>query len=141
MTSSVGDMYENEGITHESVDEFFARYAGALSAVDLDELSRCYLYPSLAVSRSGTLAITDPGMTRTFFQQNAARYQDAGIDAVRIRNLRASYDEDGVWIGLADLENLDAHGDHVGSELNAYQLVAGDGRWAIAVTSPLDVRV
>ena len=34
MTSSVGDMNENEGIKHESVDEFFTRYAGALSAVD-----------------------------------------------------------------------------------------------------------
>ena len=131
-------MNENDEMPQESAAEFFERYAQALSTVDLDGLSRCYVYPSLAVSRLGTQAITDAKMTREFFEENAVRYQDAGIAAVRIRNLRPCFDDDAVWIGLADLENLDAQGSHVGTELNAYQLIVDNGRWAIVVTSPLD---
>lgn len=125
----------------EPVAAFFDRYATALSASDLDVLAECYHYPSLAVSRNGCLAITDPAQTRAFFAQNGAAYRARGIEAVRIVNPRASYDEDGLWVGLADLENLDAGGAHVSTEHNAYQLVQdGSGRWEIAVTTPLDAR-
>lgn len=120
------------------VTDFFDDYARALSTVDLDALAECYVYPSLAVARAGTQAITDADMTRAFFEQNAKRYASAGISSVRIRNLRPAYFEDGIWFGLADLENFDDGGQQVGTELNAYQLVLRDGRWAIAVTSPLD---
>lgn len=136
MRRNVAHMTDNRD--HETVPDFFGRYAAALSDVDLEQLAGCYAYPSLAVSRAGTLAITEPDMTRAFFRENAERYTSAGIAAVRIRDLRAAYDQDGLWVGLADLENLDANGAHVGTELNAYELVLRDGRWAIAVTSPLD---
>ena len=122
----------------ETVADFFERYATALSAVDLDGLAECYAYPSLAVSRAGTLAITEPDATRAFFHENAKRYASAGITGVRIRHLRPAYDHEGLWVGLADLENLDSDRQHVGTELNAYELTFRDGRWAIAVTSPLD---
>jgi hypothetical protein len=131
--------------TTESPAEFFDRYAVALSAVDLDALAGCYHYPSLAVSRFGCLAITDPEQTRQFFAQNSAGYRRRGIAAVRIGNLSPSHDHDGLWVGLAELENRDADGSPVDGpdrlEHNAYQLVRGsDGRWRIAVTTPLDAR-
>lgn len=131
-------MNDEEKTQPPSVAEFFDGYARALSAVDLDALAASYTYPSLAVSRAGTQAIADPGVTRAFFAENAKRYTSAGIASVRIRNLRPAYAQDGLWVGLADLENLDDSGQHVGTELNAYQLVVVDGRWTIAVTSPLD---
>lgn len=110
----------------QTVTEFLDRYAAALSAVDLDTLATCYHYPSLAVTRRGCLAIIDPEQTRAFFAQNSTTYLSQGIVAVRITNARASYDEDGLWVGPADLENLDAEGAHVSTEHNAYQLVRDD---------------
>lgn len=124
----------------EAVATLFTRHATALSSVDLDEIANCYAYPSLAVTRMGTQAITDPEMTRRFFADNCNHYCEAGLKAVRIRNLRPSYDRDGLRVGLADRENLDAGGVHVGTELNAYHLIRRSDRWMIAVTSPLDAR-
>ena len=138
LAPTVLSMNDDTDTDDETVAGFFDRYATALSAVDLDALAECYAYPSLAVSRAGTLAISEPDQTRAFFGENAERYTTAGITGVRIRNLRPAYDHDGLWVGLADLENLDSDGQHVGTELNAYQLVLRDGRWAIAVTTPLD---
>jgi ketosteroid isomerase-like protein len=127
--------------TTETVGAFLDRYARALSEIDLDALADCYHYPALAVTRLGCQAITDPAQTREFFAANGAAYKARGIESVRITRPRASYDEDGLWVGLADLENLDGEGRHVGTEHNAYQLLrGGDGRWRIAVTTPLDVR-
>jgi len=120
------------------IDEFFDHYAAALSAIDLDALARCYHYPSLAVSRSGSLAITDPGMTRDFFAANGPRYHERGIRSVSISGLEPAYDEDGLWVGLAVLHNRDAEGREVGVEHNAYQLVRTADGWRIAVTTPLD---
>ncbi|WP_324652049.1 hypothetical protein [Georgenia sp. H159] len=121
------------------VAAFFDRYATALSASDLDVLAECDHDPSLAVSRNGCLAITDPARTRAFLAQNGAPYRARGV--VRIVDPRASDDEDGLWVGPADLENLDADGAHVSPEHHAYQLVRdGSGRWGIAVTTPLHAR-
>ncbi|HLV04537.1 hypothetical protein [uncultured Georgenia sp.] len=124
-----------------AVAAFFDRYATALSRIDLDTLAACYHYPALAVTRLGCQVITDPEATRQFFAANGRRYHDRGIMAVRIVNLRPSYAEDGLWVGLADLENLAADGTVVGVEHNAYQLVHSDrDGWRIAVTTPLDAR-
>lgn len=126
--------------TTHSPQRFFDTYARALSDLDLERIADCYHYPSLAVSRLGCLAIEKPAQTRDFFAANGTQYKERGIDSVRIVNLRPSYDADGLWVGLADLENLDAEGTVVGTEHNAYQLVAGDDGWSIAVTTPLDAR-
>lgn len=126
----------------DTVSSFFDRYATALMEVDLDTLAECYNYPSLAVSPMGCLAIPNAEMTREFFHGNAEQYRELGVMGVRIANLRPSHADDGVWIGLADLENLDADGNVVGVELNAYQLVhRGDAGWAIAVSTPLTLPV
>lgn len=133
-------MTEMTDTTTESVAAFLDRYARALSEIDLDALADCYHYPALAVTRRGCQAVSDPAQTREFFAANGAAYKARGIDAVRITNPRPAYDEDGLWVGLADLENLDADGRHVGTKHNAYQLLRGaDGRWRIVVTTPLDV--
>ena len=120
------------------LDDFFDRYGRALSTIDLDGLADCYHYPSLAVSRSGCLAVTDPQQTRQFFAANGARYHDRGIRAVRIGDLQPAYASEDLWVGLAVLHNLDADGQEVGVEHNAYQLVRTPAGWRIAVTTPLD---
>jgi hypothetical protein len=136
---TVNDMDDMDDRT-SSVTTFFDRYARALSAIDLDRLADCYHYPSLAVSRLGCLAITDPEQTRQFFAANGPRYHQRGIRSVRIVPRPASYHKDGLWVGLADLENIDADGNLVDVEHNAYQLVRDDTSWRIAVTTPLDAR-
>lgn len=124
--------------TQGDVQEFFDHYANALSSIDLDALADCYHYPSLAVTRMGCQAITDPEQTRQFFQANGQQYYDQGIVAVQIVGLQPGYDERGLWIGQAELQNLDDSGRQVGVEHNAYQLVKTVQGWRIAVTTPLD---
>ncbi len=126
--------------TRTDVDSLLSTYAAALSAIDVDTLADCYHYPSLAVTRLGCQAILEPQQTRDFFAANGRRYHDQGIVAVRITNLRPSYHADGLWVGLADLQNLDAAGNPVSVEHNAYQLVRTADGWKIAVTTPLDAR-
>ena len=126
--------------TTEPVADFFARYGHALSTIDLDTIADCYAYPSLAVTRLGRMAIAGPEQTKAFFAENSRRYHEQGIPTLHITNVRAGYDEDGLWVGFADLENLDADDRVVGIEHNAYQLVAEGGAWRIAVTTPLDAR-
>ncbi|HET9562232.1 MAG TPA: hypothetical protein VFP01_09005, partial [Propionibacteriaceae bacterium] len=41
----------------ESIEDFFARYTGYLTAGDLEGLAAIYHYPSLAVTAMGCLAI------------------------------------------------------------------------------------
>jgi hypothetical protein len=125
--------------TQTDVTAFFEAYAQALTEIDLDALADCYHYPSLAVTRLGCQAIDSPDTTRDFFAQNGRAYHERGIQSVRIVRVRASYDQQGLWVGFADLENLDNAGGLVGVEHNAYQLVLVDG-WRIAVTTPLDAR-
>lgn len=120
------------------IQAFFDRYARALSEIDLDALAELYDYPALAVTRQASLAVVDPDQTRRFFAANGRRYKDQGVDAVRIVDPRPGYDERGLWVGLAVLENLDAAGAVVGVEHNAYVLVDRGAGWRIAVTSPLD---
>lgn len=122
------------------VQQFFDRYAEALSAGDLDTIAECYAYPALAVSRLGRVAIGDPQQVRDFFAQNGQRYRDRGITSVEICNVRAEFDDTGLWVGCAHLQNLDAQGEIVDVERNAYQLLQEDGAWRIAVTTPLDAR-
>lgn len=126
--------------TDPDVDRFFVRYAQALTEIDLDTLAGCYHYPSLAVTRLGCQEILDPQATKAFFAANGQRYRGLGITAVQITNVRTVYDEDGLWIGFADLHNHAADGSPVGAEHNAYQLVGSDQGWRIAVTTPLDAR-
>ncbi len=121
-----------------TVIALFDTYAQALSAIDLDTLAACYSYPALALTRTGRQAVTEPEQTRAFFAANGPRYLKRGIVAVRITNLRTTYDSAGLWIGLADLQNLDADGNVVDVEMNAYQLARDDEGWTIAVTTPLE---
>ena len=126
--------------TKTNVTAFFEAYARALSENDLDALADCYHYPSLAVTRLGCQAIDSPDTTRDFFAQNARAYHERDIHAVRIARVRATYDQDGLWVGFADLENVSDAAGLVGVEHNAYQLVLVDEHWRIAVTTPLDAR-
>ena len=123
----------------ESVEDFFARYTGYLTAGDLDGLARIYHYPALAVTARGCQAITDPEQTRAFFAQGQQFYRSRGIQGVRARDLVTDVEVPGIWVGRLVLENLDAAGSPVGRERNAYQVVtAADGTRRIAVTTPLD---
>lgn len=126
--------------TDDDVQPFFDRYAAALAAIDLEAIADCYAYPSLAVSRLGRVAIGDQQQVRDFFGPNGQRYRDRGIVRLQIADLRAEYDDDGLWVGTAQLQNLDEQGEIVDVERNAYQLVREDGDWKIAVTTPLDAR-
>ena len=76
---SVAVMNDDKTNQDQSVSDFFDGYARALSEVDLDALADAYAYPSLAVSRAGTQAITGPAMTRAFFDENAKRYTATSI--------------------------------------------------------------
>ena len=122
------------------VRPFFERYAAAISSSDLDAIADCYAYPSLAVSRLGRVAIAEPDQVRAFFGENGQRYRDRGITSVQITNIHAAFDEDGLWLGSAHLENFDDDGEIVDVERNAYELIHEDGAWKIAVTTPLDTR-
>jgi hypothetical protein len=123
----------------ESIEDFFARYTGYLTAGDLDGLAAIYHYPSLAVTAMGCLAITDPQQSHDFFSQGQHFYRSRGIQGVRARDIVTDVEVPGIWVGRLVLENLDGRGAAVGLERNAYQVVnASDGTRRIAVSTPLD---
>jgi hypothetical protein len=123
----------------ESIADFFARYTGYLTDGDLDGLAAIYHYPSLAVSPQGVVAITDPEQTRAFFAAGREFYHGRQIMAVRPDDIVTEIEVGSIWVGHLVLVNLDAEGDVVDRERNAYQVVTGtDGIRRIAVTTPLD---
>lgn len=123
----------------ESIEDFFIRYTGYLTAGDLDGLAEIYNYPALAVTARGCAAIADPDQTREFFAQGQDFYRSRGIQGVRARDIVTEIEVPGVWVGHLLLENLDSDGSPVGTERNAYQVVTlADGTRKIAVTTPLD---
>ena len=123
----------------ESIADFFARYTSYLTDGNLDGLVDIYHYPSLAVSPQGILAITDPKQTRVFFAAGREFYHSRQIMAVRASEIVTDIEVGTIWVGHLVLENLDAEGNLVDRERNAYQVVTGpDGTRRIAVTTPLD---
>jgi hypothetical protein len=123
----------------ESIEDFFARYTGYLTAGDIEGLAAVYNYPSLAVTAMGCLAITDPQQSRDFFTQGQDFYRSRGIQGVRARDIVTDIEVPGIWVGRLVLENLDANGARVDCERNAYQVItAEDGTRLIAVSTPLD---
>jgi hypothetical protein len=123
----------------ESIEDFFARYTGHLTAGDIEGLAAAYNYPSLAVTAMGCLAITEPQQSRDFFTQAQHFYRSRGIQGVRARDIVTDIEVPGIWVGRLVLENLDDNGARVGLERNAYQVVtAEDGTRRIAVSTPLD---
>ena len=123
----------------ESIEDFFARYTGYLTAGDIEGLAAIYNYPSLAVTAMGCLAITDPQQSRDFFTQGQDFYRSRGIQGVRAHDLVTDVEVPGIWVGRLVLENLDASGTPANLEHNAYQVVtATDGTRRIAVSTPLD---
>jgi hypothetical protein len=123
----------------ESIEDFFTRYTGYLTAGDIEGLAAIYNYPSLAVTAMGCLAITDPQQSRDFFTQGQDFYRSRGIQGVRARDLVTDVEVPGIWVGRLVLENLDARGTPANLEHNASQVVtATDGTRRIAVSTPLD---
>jgi hypothetical protein len=123
----------------ESIEDFFARYTGHLTAADIEALAATYNYPSLAVTAMGCMAITDPQQSRDFFSQGQHFYRSRGIEGVRARDIVTDVEVPGIWVGRLVLENLDERGAAVSLERNAYQIVtAADGTRRIAVSTPLD---
>lgn len=122
----------------ESIEDFFARYTGYLTAGDIEGLVSIYNYPALAVTAMGCLAITEPQQTRDF-SQGQEYYRSRDIHGVRARDIETDVEVPGIWVGRLVLENLDPSGSAVGLEHNAYQAVtATDGTHRIAVPTPLD---
>ena len=74
---------ENVPTATESIEDFFARYTGYLTAGDVEALAAIYNYPSLAVTAMACLAITDPQQSRDFFSQGQHFYRGRGIQGVR----------------------------------------------------------
>jgi hypothetical protein len=138
LSRSVGLM-ESVPTATESIDDFFARYTGYLTAGDIDGLAATYHYPSLAVTAMACVAITDPQQSRDFFSQGQHFYRSRGIQGVRARDIVTDVEVPGIWVGRLVLENLDEGGAAVSRERNAYQVVtAQDGTRRIAVSTPLD---
>jgi len=104
----------------ESIEDFFARYTGYLTAGDIEGLAAVYNYPSLAVTAMGCLAITDPQQSRDFFTQGQDFYRGRGIQGVRAREIVTDIEVPGIWVGRLVLENLDGSGAPVDLERNAY---------------------
>jgi hypothetical protein len=133
------DSMESVTTATESIDAFFARYTGYLTAGNIDGLAEICNYPSLAVTAMDCLAITDPQQSRDFFSQGQTFYRSRGIQGVRARDIVTDVEVPGIWIGRLALENLDGNGAPVSTERNAYQVItASDGRRRIAVSTPLD---
>jgi hypothetical protein len=133
------DHMEPVPTANESIEDFFARYTGYLTAGGVEALAAIYNYPSLAVTAMGCLAITDPQQSRDFFSQGQHFYRSRGIQGVRARDIVTDVEVPGIWVGRLVLENLDESGAAVGLERNAYQVVtAADGMRRIAVSTPLD---
>jgi hypothetical protein len=133
------DRMEPISTATESIEDFFARYTGYLTAGDIEGLAAIYNYPSLAVTAMGCLAITEPQQSRDFFSQGQHFYRSRGIHGVRARDIVTDVEVPGIWVGRLVLENLDDNGTPAGLEHNAYQLItAADGTRSIAVSTPLD---
>jgi len=120
----------------ESIEDFFARYSGYLTAGDIEGLARTYNYPALAVTAMGCLAITEPQQSRECFTQGQDYYRSRAIQGVRARDIVTDVEVPGVWVGRVVLENLDGTGSPAGRERNAYQVVTvSDGTRRIAVST------
>ena len=133
------DRMQSVSTSTESIEDFFARYTGYLTAGDIEGLAAIYNYPSLAVTAMGCLAITDPQQSRDFFNQGQHFYRSRGIQRVRARDIVTDVEVPGIWVGRLVLENLDDSGAAMGVEHNAYQVVTGaDGTRRVAVSTPLD---
>ena len=123
----------------ESIETFFARYTGYLTAGDIEGLAGSYNYPALAVTAMGCLAITEPQQSRDFFSQGQQFYRSRQIQGVQARDIVTDVEVPGIWVGRLVLENLDEDNSPVSQEHNAYQVVtATDGTRRIAVSTPLD---
>ena len=130
---------ENDSNAAESIEEFFARYTGYLSAGDIEGLAAIFNYPALAVTAMGCLAITEPRQSRDFFSQGQRFYRSRGIQGVRARDIVTDVEVSGVWVGRLVLENLDGNGVTADQKRNAYQVVTlPDRTRRIAVSTPLD---
>ena len=133
------DRMEPVAAATESIEDFFARYTGYLTAGNIEGLVGIYNYPSLAVTAAVCLAITNPQQSRDFFTRGQDFYRSRGIQGVRARNIVTDVEVRGIWIGRLELENLYGDGAPTGVEHNSYQLVtAADGTRRIAVSTPLD---
>lgn len=119
------DCMQSVAAASESIEDFFARYTGYLTAGDIEGLAAVYNYPSLAVTAMGCLAITDPQQSRDFFGQGQHFYRSRGIHSVRARDIVTDVEVPGIWVGRLVLENLDDTGRPTGLERNAYQVVTG----------------
>ena len=98
---------ENVPTASESIEDFFARYTGYLTAGDIEGLAGCYNYPALAVTAMGCLAITDRQQSRDFFAQGQGFYRSQGIVGVRPRDIVTDVEVPGIWVGRLALQNLD----------------------------------
>jgi hypothetical protein len=115
--------------THDSVTEFFDRYAAALLARDEQAVAQLYAVPALILFPGAPVAVSDASQTEEFFASAWAQYD--GVDEVDKRVEILATGPATVW--------ADVTWSYGGAprERMCYQLVETAQGWQIAVLTPL----
>ncbi len=115
--------------SNEIAHEFFERYAAALLARDEKTIGRMYAVPSLILFPGQSIVVGDARQTEQFFAASWAQYE--GVDAVDKHVLIMGEAPHSIWADVSW-----SFGGQM-RERFCYQLVERDGRYRIAVLTPL----
>lgn len=74
-----------------TVEDFFATYADAFAAGDLDGVARCYGYPSIVLTNGTVLGVQDEADVRAAFSGVADLYRSRGVVQARPRFERIAW--------------------------------------------------
>lgn len=115
--------------TKEKVDEFFDRYASALLARDEKTIAQMYAGPSLILFPDNSIVVNDAKQTEEFFASSWGQYE--GVNEVQKQIVMMGEAPGSVWVDVTWSYGGEPR------ERFCYQLIEKDGRYQIAVLTPM----
>ena len=115
--------------TKEKADEFFERYASALLARDEKVIAQMYAVPSLILFPGNSIVVDNAKQTEEFFATSWGQYE--GVSEAQKQIVIMGEAPHSVWADVTWSYEGEPH------ERFCYQLVEKDGRYQIAVLTPM----
>jgi hypothetical protein len=113
----------------EKTDEFFEQYASALLARDEKVIAQMYAVPSLILFPGNSIVVDDAKQTEEFFATSWGQYES--VSEVQKQVVIMGEAPHCVWADVTWSYEGEPH------ERFCYQLVEKDGRYQIAVLTPM----
>jgi hypothetical protein len=115
--------------TKEKTDEFFEQYGSALLARDEKAIAQMYAVPSLILFPGNLIVVDDAKQTEEFFATSWGQYE--GVSEVQKQVVIMGEAPHSVWADVTWSYGGEPQ------ERFCYQLIEKDGRFQIAVLTPL----